>query len=67
MFTINITVTVKCNAVTSKCVIKVFLLFYVCFACRLKGSKSRGHGYVGNDLLTSLDVKSATHQTVGFE
>ena len=37
------------------------------FACRLRGKKSRGHGYSGDDLLTSVDVKSAAHQSVVFE
>jgi len=32
--------------------------------CRLRGRKSRDIGYSGDDLLTSLDVKSATHHSV---
>jgi len=35
--------------------------------CRLRGRKSRDVGYNGDHLLTSLDVKSATHRTVAWE
>jgi len=45
----------------------VFIVLCMFCMYRLRDRKSRGHGYVGDDLLTSLDVKSATHQSVGFE